>query len=105
MQYKTIVLGLLEQNPQMYRQLRKNRKLLPALEIYAQELKTSHEAWKNVLSGKTPDSDPSQVASEALEMALKDLEDHLPSASRRNDRQAVSLDAAMAFIRHHTPRG
>ena len=52
-----------------------------------------------------PGSDPSQIASEALEMALKELEDRLPSASPQNDHEPLSLDAAMAFIRRHTPRG
>ena len=41
MQYKTIVLELLQQRPQMHEQLRKDRKLLPALEFYAKELKAS----------------------------------------------------------------
>ena len=49
--------------------------------LYARELKTSHEAWKETLSQARPGSDPSQIASEALEMALKELEDRLPSAS------------------------
>ena len=47
MQYKTIILELLEQRPEIHDQLRKNRKLLPTLEICAHELKTSHEAdWR-----------------------------------------------------------
>ena len=33
MQYKTIVLELLQQRPAMHEQLRKERKLLPALEM------------------------------------------------------------------------
>jgi len=46
MQYKTIILQLLQQRPQMHEQLRQERKLLPTLEIYAKELKASHEDWK-----------------------------------------------------------
>jgi len=106
MQYKTIILELLQQRPEMHEQLRKNRKLLPALEFYAKELKTSHEAWKETLSELRPGSDPSQIAGEAMEMALRDLvEDHLPSASRPGDKEPLSLDEAMAFIRRHTSRG
>ena len=105
MQYKTIILELLQQRPEMHEQLRKERKLLPALELYAKELKTSHEAWKEVLTQAKPESDPSQIASEALEMALKDLEERLPSASHPNDNDPLSLDAGMAFIRNHTSRG
>ena len=81
MQYKTIVLELLQQRPEMHEQLRRTRKLLPTMETYAKELKTSHEAWKETLSQARPGSDPSQIASEAMEMALKELEDRLPSAS------------------------
>ena len=39
MQYKTIILELLQQRPQMHEQLRKERKLLPTMERYARELK------------------------------------------------------------------
>ncbi len=105
MQYKTIVLELLQQRPEMHDQLRKYRKLLPALEFYAKELKTSHEAWKETLSQTKPGSDPSQIASEAMEIALKELEDRFPSASHPVGNEPLSLDAAMAFIRNHTSRG
>src|SRR2546429_352029 len=102
MQYKTIVLELLQQRPEIHEQLRLNRKLLPAMELYARELKASHEAWKETLSQERPGSDQSQIASEALEMALKELEDRLPSASQQGDNEPLSLDAAMASIRNHT---
>jgi hypothetical protein len=105
MQYKTIILELLQQRPQMHEELRKDRKLLPALELYSRELKTSHETWKERLAQAKPGSDPSQIASEALELALKELEDHLPSASHRDESEAMSLDEAMAHIRSHTSRG
>jgi hypothetical protein len=105
MQYKTIILELLEQRPEIYDQLRKQRKLLSTVEMYARESKTSHEAWKETRDQARPGSDQSQIAFEALEMALKDLEERLPSASHPNDNEPLSLDAAMAFIRNHTSRG
>ena len=105
MQYKTIVLELLLTRPEMHEQLRKDRKLLSTVEMYARELKTSHEAWKETLGQERPGSDQSQIAFEALEMALKDLEERLPSASHPNDNEPLSLDAAMAFILGHTSRG
>ena len=80
--------------PRMHDQLRKSRKLLPTLELYARELKTSHEAWKEMLAQLRPDSDQTQIASEALEMALKEMEDRLPSDSQRGTSAQV-LDAAM----------
>jgi hypothetical protein len=104
MQYKTLVLELLKERTELHEQLRLTRRLLPTLETCARELKTSHEAWKEVLTQAKPDSDPSQITGEALEMALKELEDRLPSASPREDQEALSLDEAMAFIRRHTSR-
>ncbi len=101
--YKTMVLGLLEERPRFHRQLRKNRTLLATLEHYANLLKTHHEAWKDQLAQARPGSDPSQIAGEALEIALKELEDSLPNESPPDDSEPFSLDAAMAFIRRHTP--
>ena len=103
MLYKTMVLGLLEQRPRLHSQLRKNRTLLATLEHYANLLKTRHEAWKDQLAQASPDTDPSQVAGEALEIALKELEDSLPNESPPDDNEPLSLDAAMAFVRRHTP--
>jgi hypothetical protein len=103
MQFKTIVLELLKERTELHEQLRKERKLLTTMERYAKELKTSHEAWKELLSQIRPGSDPSQIASEALEIALKELEDRLPSASLPGE--ALFLDAAMLFTRRPTSRG
>lgn len=103
MQYKTMILELLQQRPQVHDRLRKDRKLLPAMELYAKELKAGHEAWKQLLSQLRPGSDPNQVSSEALEIALKEMEDRLPSESPLNGSEALFLDAAMLFVRRHTP--
>ena len=105
MQYKTIVLELLEQHPEIHEQLRKERKLLPTMERLASELKTSHEAWKAQLLQATPGSDPSQIASEALEMAVEELEQSLPAASLADGSEALSLDGAMAYLQSHMPKG
>jgi len=105
MQYKTIIYEMLQQRPQMHDQLRKSRKLLPTLELYARELKTSHEAWKEMLRQMRPGSNQTQIASEALEMALKQMEDHLPSALSQDGNEAQVLDAAMLFLRRPTSRG
>ena len=104
MQYKTIVLEILKQQTELYEQLRIKRKLLPTLEACAKELKTGHEAWKETLLQARPESNPIQVSSEALEMALKELTDRLASASRQSEIEALSLDEIMAHARRHTPR-
>src|SRR5579871_5153787 len=99
MLYKTICLGLLEQRPELYDQLRKNRTLLPTLNRLAIELKARHEAWKQELQATRPGSD-SQTASEAMELAVQELEDRL-SADSEEEAQAF-IDAAMAYL-HPTP--
>ena len=104
MHYKSIIHDLLQQRPQMHDQLRKSRKLLPTLELYAKELKTSHEAWKEMLSQLGPGSDRTQIASEAMEMAVKEMEDRLPSESPQDGSQAQVLDAAMLFLRRPMSR-
>jgi hypothetical protein len=79
MQYKTIVLELLQQNQELHERLRRERMLLATVNILATELRDRHLAWKDQLSQARPESDPHLIASEALELALKGLEDFLPS--------------------------
>jgi hypothetical protein len=104
MHYKTIILEMLEQRPKMHQELRQSRKLLSALELYARELQDSHESWKERLLQAKPESDPSQIASEAMELALKDMEERLPSESHQDESEALSLDQAMAHISRPTSR-
>jgi hypothetical protein len=98
MQYMTIIHELLQQQPQTHEQLRKERRLLATVEQYAKELKTRHEAWKKMLVPLRPTSHPAQIASEALEFALKEVEHHLPSDSQEEEARQF-LDAAMFFHR------
>jgi hypothetical protein len=77
MQYKTIVLELLQEHQGLYETLRQSRTLLPTLEVYARDLKTSHQAWKERLLRVRPDSNERQIESEALEIGLKELEEYL----------------------------
>jgi hypothetical protein len=98
MQYKTIVLELLQERKELHEQLRLTRRLLPAMETCAKELKARHEHWKDTLATATPGSDPSQISSEAMEMALAELEERLPSVHPKDDGEPLSLDQAMAFV-------
>jgi hypothetical protein len=104
MHYQSQILEMLQQRPEMYNQFRSTRSLLPAVESYASKLKASHETWKEELAQSRPGSDPTQIASEALELALKEMEDHLPSASPPNEDDLLSLDGAMDYLRRHMPR-
>lgn len=103
MQYKTIILELLQQRTELHEQLRTNRTLLPTLESLASELKARHEAWKVNLLQARPESEPIQIASEALELALHEIESRLPCESNPDESETLSLDGAMAFLRRHTP--
>ena len=104
MHYKTIICELLQQRPQMHEQLRKDRKLLTVLENYARELKASHQGWMHLLTQMRPGSDLSQISSEALEIAVKELEDRLPVESQQSESKTLFLDAAMLFLSRRTPR-
>lgn len=102
MHYKTITLELLQDRPEIYDKLLQNRTLLSTLEAYAIELRESHLDWKENLLQRKPSSDPSQIASEALELAIEELVRRLPSELLNPASEPLSLDGAMAFIRNHT---
>lgn len=101
--YKTIVLELIQDQPELYEQLRSTKRLLPAMDAYAIDLKSLHEAWQKAIARQRPDSDPSQIAAEALEMAIQDLQERLLSASPKDETEPMALDAAMDYLRRHTP--
>jgi septal ring factor EnvC (AmiA/AmiB activator) len=105
MHYKTIVLELIQQQyPALYEQLRQSRTLLQAVNDTATALKRYHEDWTDRLSQAKPDSDPSQIAIAALELALEDLQESLRSESPPDETEApVFLDGAMNYLRRHTP--
>ena len=94
MLYKTIVQELLQQRTELHEHLRTTRTLLPTLDRLATQLKTSHETWKEILSkengsrGGRGGRDSTQIASEALEMALQELESRLESIRPTDDPEA-----------------
>ncbi len=102
MLYKTITLELLQQDPVLHERLRKHRMLLPMLELYSLGLKNCHEAWKASLLRARPESDGPQLATEALELALKELEDTLLQESRVEATEPPTLDLATLFLQRHT---
>ena len=86
MMYKTMTLELIQEQPGLYERLRTSKRLLPAMDAYAIELKSSHEAWKARLAQARPGSDPLQASGEAMELAIEELRGRLSSAvgERRN---------------------
>jgi hypothetical protein len=105
--YKTIISTLLqEQYPSLHEQLRQKRMLLPAVNDYATALRSVHLRWMDELRQANPGLDPLRISSEALEMALHDLQEVLPCESPPTGEAdgTFSLDAAMASLRQATPR-
>lgn len=98
MQYKTIALELMKEQKELHELLRSTRRLLPTLEVCAQQLKDIHETWKETLSQVKPGCDPSQISSRALELAINDLEEVLRSLSPQDDAELPSLDHAAAYF-------
>jgi hypothetical protein len=54
------------------------------------------------LSQSKPESDPMLIASQALELALEDLRENLPSDLPPSEDETFSLDTAMNFVRNHS---
>ena len=105
MHYKTIVLELIRYDyPALHKRLRQSRSLLAAVEDHARGLRRYHHDWIDRLSIKWPNRDPAMIASQAMELAIQDLRDDLPSASAPAGMEdPLSLAAAMDYIRKATP--
>ena len=104
MLYKTIVLELIQEQPALHERLCTSRALLPTMNSYASELKTSHTTGgRNGSIQAKPSCDPRQIASQALEIALEELKERLCSASAADEMEPLSLDATMSYLLRHTP--
>lgn len=77
MQYKTIALELIRLRPALYRRLRTARRLLPAVEAHAADLRESHLGWTDRLARDRPGADPQSLQAAGLELALAELESRL----------------------------
>ncbi len=97
MHYKTIVMELLQNRPELHEKLRRSRTLLATLNLYSSQLKANHEAWMDRLSRVKLGSERSQLASEALEIAVQEMEDSLGTSNFLLETEAPSLDGPMAF--------
>ena len=97
MQYVTLTLQLIRGYPEIHNHLKRERAMLPTVDRLARELKTRHEALKTLLAQTKPGSDL-QISSEALEIALRELEERLSEGLRAEEAGPLSLDAAMASL-------
>lgn len=105
MKYKTITLELIQQHSVLHDRLCRGRSLLPTMDRLSAALKLRHEAWKLELASTRPQSPPELIASEALELAIGELQADLRAESRPSAEQGgpLSLETAMAYLKHHTP--
>jgi hypothetical protein len=100
--YKTIVLELLKDRPALHEQLRLSGTLLPTMEQLAVAFRACHLNRMKELAEARPGSESLQLSSEALELALKELQDSLPPESPASD-ETFRLDQAMQFLQRHMP--
>ena len=103
MQYKTIVMELLEQNPELYNQLMQNRRLLETIDAMALELKLRHEQTIAELSEQQPDVTYSVICSQATEIVIAELQQRLAPTSDHETDEMMSLDQIMASVMLHSP--
>jgi hypothetical protein len=99
MQYKTIALELLKDRRELYDPLRQARLLVPAMEALASELKASHQRWIHHLTPAGTQGlsmSPEQLSSQAMELALTQMQDRLRSWPALNE--PLSPEQAMAFL-------
>lgn len=73
MQYKTIVLSLIQDHPRLEQRLRETRTYLPVMERYAADLRERHLHWQDLHRRERPQDDPAWIASAALEIAVAEL--------------------------------
>lgn len=106
MHYKTIALELIQyQYPALHERLRSSRTLLSQMDLHATALKRYHETRMDQLTQARPGGDESQIASEALALAIEELKEDLRSESPQDGdaTEPLSLDAAMSYVRRRTP--
>ena len=101
MQYKTIVMELLEQNPELYNQLKQDRKLLETIDVMALELKASHEQMIAELAEQQPDVAYSVICSQATEIAIAEVQQRLAPTSDHETGEAM-LEQLMASVMQHS---
>lgn len=104
MQYKTILLELLQQQPRLHEQLRTSRQLLALVEAGAVELKTIHKHWKEQLAGN-PNIVPGLLSAAAMEYAQHEMKARLQRVSNQIEHETLTLDSILALVRSPTSQG
>jgi hypothetical protein len=101
---KTIMRARLQEQAPLL--LQRSGTPLQTVERSTSLLKERHGSWTEVRTRQRPASDPHQMASQALALAVQEMRDTVPAASTTNAAKAQEtrcLGAAMASLRRHTP--
>ena len=105
MHYKTIVMELLEQAPELHNQLRQEHKLLAAVEALAVRLKAKHEEFTKLLEQAHPETESNDSSSRAMELAIQSLQTNLAQWSGQlasENLPELSFDQFMAQTAQHS---
>jgi len=94
---------LIKQRPNLHDRLASSGRLTSTMEQLAVQLRDNHRQLTEQLREARPGSADIQLNSEAMEIAVNEIEQTLPDESPENDEAVFSLDAAIAYVRRHTP--
>jgi hypothetical protein len=98
-----MILELPQDQITLHERLRAPRNILVALEGSAARLKVRHEFCMTALLRRRGATNPSQLSSSALEIAVQEFRDALPPEMTGNEAELLSLDEAMDFLSRQTP--
>jgi hypothetical protein len=102
MLYKTIVLELIQDRPELCSRLRQERLMLQAVETLAVDLKSRHEQWQQKLLNTMRGEAKELIHSRAMEFAIDEAIKMLPGESETADQRTVSMNALIDRVRSHT---
>lgn len=88
MQYTTICLNLLEQNPVRYAELQRSKATLHTLNQLALTLRTRHQEILIELQKTLPEAGCKELSSQAMELATAQLEEELCLPSGESEASA-----------------
>ena len=100
MQYKTMVMELLEENNGLREKLHADGMLLAALDVLAGNLRERHRELMGEMQGSRTDGGFSGISSEALEIAVQEMRDRMTAYSDCDE--TIDLDQLMREIVRHS---
>lgn len=90
MQYKTIVLELLESQPALSEKLKANSSLLSTMETIAEQLRTNHLQLVEQTQLKRQEAAGEAIRSQALEHQIEQLKRYLHTLATQSDQQTIT---------------